>query len=297
MLTRDVSHAVQIATEPVVMASLVLDADTGLARGMSVASSGPAARAQAMQQALTKPAGTLPAGLPKRVLCGAGDADAVTRELAAFLDPQPLVSEVVSFEAEDIFDSFVGHMAGRHQPDTFAIPDDWAQLVAAAYEYWQAQPWRRWADDQHLDLVVRVAGVATRYVAIVLGQEGIQYGLVLYPGGVFPADTLQRRTPAERVSMPAGTVMFYLDPPYETPPEFRAKAVRYGWPTDADLIPAWVVDGPDGPADLDQAAVHRSILAITGVLTHDRESPGAITTGELILPGDTPGGFTIKQAA
>ena len=204
VLTRDVSHAVRIATDPVVVASLVLDADTGLARGMSVASSGPAARAQAMQQALTRPAGTLPPGTPKRVLCGIGDADAITDELAALLGAPPAVSEVVSVESEDIFDSFVGHMAGRRQPATFATPDDWAQLVAAGREYWQVQPWRRWADDQHLDLVVRVAGVATRYVAIVLGQEGIQRGLVLIPAecsqqarcGVGPASGC--RCPGER---------------------------------------------------------------------------------------------------
>ena len=98
--------------------------------------------------------------------------------------------------------------------------------------------------------------------------------------------------------MPAGTVMFYLDPPHETPPEFLAKAVRYGWPTDADLIPAWVVGGPDGPADLDQTAVHRLTLAITAVLTHDGESlDTTLTTGDLTLAGDVPGGFTVRPAA
>ena len=43
-----------------------------------------------MQQALTKPAGTLAAGPPERVLCRVGDTDAVTDELSAFLDPSPL---------------------------------------------------------------------------------------------------------------------------------------------------------------------------------------------------------------
>src|SRR5262249_41957687 len=147
VLTRDISHAVRIATDPVVVASLILDADTGLARGMSVASSGREARAQAIRQALTKPAGTLPSGPPgppRRVMCGLGGADAVTNELAALLDTPLVASEVVSVEAEDIFDSFVGHMAGRRQPETFATPDDWAGLVATAREYLQAEPWLRW---------------------------------------------------------------------------------------------------------------------------------------------------------
>ncbi|MGE5156342.1 MAG: hypothetical protein ACM3JP_02475 [Betaproteobacteria bacterium] len=182
MLTRDVSHAVHIDAQPVVVASMVLDVDTGLVRGMGVAESGRDARAQASRHALTRPAGTLPPGPPARVLCGPGDAQALTGELATLLDAPAKANEVVSVEAEDIFDSFVGHMAGRHQPEVFATPDDWARLIAAAEGFRQAPPWLRRADDRHLDLVVRVAGVAARYLAIVLGQEGVQRGLILYPG-------------------------------------------------------------------------------------------------------------------
>lgn len=299
VLTRDVSHAVRIADCPIVVASLILDAGTGLVRGMAVAPSGPDARAQAIQQALTKPAGPLPPGPPAAVLCGPGDADAVTSELAAFLDAPPAASEVVSAEAEDIFDSFVGHMAGRRQPETFPATDDWAQLVAVSYDYRQAEPWLRRADDQHLDLVVRAGEISARYVAIVLGQEGIQRGLVLYPGAVFPADSLLRQQTAEQATVPAGTLMYYLDPPHQTPPGFAARAARYGWPPDADLTPAWVAGGPDGgPADLDQTAVHRLVLAITAVLTHDGQphAPGP-TTGEMPLPGGILGSFRITTGA
>ena len=55
VLIRDVSHAVRVDGESRVAASLVLDADTGLVRGMSVDQSGADACAQAMRTALTRP--------------------------------------------------------------------------------------------------------------------------------------------------------------------------------------------------------------------------------------------------
>lgn len=232
------------------------------------------------------------------MLCGPGDGKVLTGELAELLTVPVTASEVVSVEAEDIFDSFIGHMGGRHQPDMFADPDDWARLYQAADSYRGAQPWRRWADDQHLDLIVRVAGVAARYLAIVLGQEGIQHGLVLYPGAAFPHDSMAGEPDQMRASLPAGTIMFYLDPAPQTPPEFTGNAARYGWPADADRLPAWVTRGPEGPADLDQTAVHRLTLALTAVLAHDSQPDRtATTTGQTKLPGQVSGGFTIKPAA
>lgn len=51
VLIRDVSHAVRIDGESTVVASLALDADTGLVRGMSVDRPGAAACTQAMRTA------------------------------------------------------------------------------------------------------------------------------------------------------------------------------------------------------------------------------------------------------
>jgi hypothetical protein len=70
VLIRDVSHAVRIDGESTVVASLVLDADTSLVRGMSVDRTGVGACAQAMRTALTRPAGDLPPQRPVRVLSG-----------------------------------------------------------------------------------------------------------------------------------------------------------------------------------------------------------------------------------
>ena len=294
VLIRDVSHAVRIDGEARVVASLILDADTGLARGMSVGRSEGESCSQAMRIALTRPAGALPPRRPSRVLCGVGYQNEVATELRNALRGAkvPAVTEVISVEAEDIFDSFVGQMSGRRQPEEFAAPADWQILFEQAADYAQAQPWLRWADDIRMDVVVRIDGVATRYIAVVIGHEGIQRGLVLYPGGVLPAD-LQDWQPGAPTLLPAGTLVCYLDPPDQAPPEFAAKAERYGWPADAALIPVWLVAGPDGTGDLDQLDVHRLTLALAAVVAHDRSRPAVRKTGEIVLAGGRRGTYSI----
>lgn len=275
------------------VASLVLDAQTGLARGMSVGRTGADACRQAMQAALTQPAGPLLPQPPAQVLCGVGHQAEVAAQLSKALHggTPPTVTEVVSVEAEDVLDSFVGHMAGRRQPDQFASPEDWQQLTDRAGDFLLAQPWQRWADDEHLDLIVRIGEVPARYVAIVLGQAGVQRGLVLYPGGVVPEELQDHQ--AGPGALPAGTILFYLDPPTQAPSEFVAKAARYGWPNGADLVPVWIVSATDGPADLDHTAVQRLTVALTAVLAHHRDHATGKTTGKTTLADGRQGGYTI----
>jgi len=295
VLLRDVSHAVRVEGESHLVASLVLDADTGVARGMCVDRTSVQACAQAMRTALTQPAGGLPPQRPARVLCGIGHREPVAAQVALVLGdgPLPEVTEVVSAEAEDILDSFVGHMAGRAQPDQFATPGDWAILVEHADTYRRAAPWRRWTDHDHLDLEVRVDGTSARYVTIVIGADGVQRGLVLYPGGALP-DGLAGWRPGAPTPVPAGSILFYLDPPAEAPQEFVAKAARYGWPVDASLTPVWLTTGPHGPADVDRIAVQRLTLAIAAVLAHDRQPGGSgPTTGTRTLAAGEQASYTL----
>jgi hypothetical protein len=123
-----------------------------------------------------------------------------------------------SLEAEDIVDSLVGHMAGRRQPDEFPTPGDWRLLVGLIHEYHKAEPWIHWSDIDQFDLVVKIDGVAARYLAVVLGQDGIQRGLALYPGEAGP-DELRDWQMADPTPMPDGTLLCYLDSPDETPHE------------------------------------------------------------------------------
>jgi hypothetical protein len=298
VMVRDVSHAVKVSGQSQIMACLVVDRDTGLARGAWAAPTSSEACAEAVRSALTKPAGPLPPQPPDRVLCGSDEAAELFAGLRLLDEIAPTVPEVAAVgEAEDVFDSFVGHMAGRRQPDEFPTPTDWQLLIGRSSDFCRVRPWLRWSDIDHVDLVVRVGGAA-RYIAVVIGQEGIQRGLVLYPGAVVP-EGLRDREPGVAVPMPTGTLLFWLDPPDEVPPEFAAKAARYGWPAQADLLPIWLVGGPDGPADLDRTNALRLTVAIDGVLAHDQHraasgNGGHTTTGQVTFADGQDGTFSIR---
>src|ERR1700736_394372 len=186
VMLRDVSDSVRVAGQRRVMAALALDADTGLARGFSMAASGRKALTEAFRAGRTRPAGLLPPGRPERILCSGAIVDDVSRTLAELFDQgaAPPVEEIVdAFEAEDIFDSFLGHMAGRNQPAELATSEDWAMFFEVSRRFPEAEPWTRWSDVNHLHLDLRLRSQETRYLALVLGNEGIQRGLVLYQIG------------------------------------------------------------------------------------------------------------------
>ena len=301
LMVRDLSHAVRIDGQPRVVACLVLDADTGLARGVAVADTSRAASGEAMRTALTRPAGPLPPQPPGRILCGGGRAADVLAELTPLL-PDGTVPAVADGspvdEAEDVFDSFVGHMAGRRQPEQHPTPADWQLLFAQASAYTRARPWLRWSDTDQLDLIVKVDDAAARYVAVVIGHEGIQRGLVLYPGAVLP-DQPHDWEPGRSTSLPTGTLLLWLDPPADVPPEFAGKAIRYGWPPEADFLPIPLTGGPDGPADLDRRAAHHLTLATIAVLTHAQRRPPPSrgrgkTAAKLNLADSHQGHYTIS---
>jgi hypothetical protein len=300
VMIRDVSHAVRVKDQPRVAASLVLDAETGLARGISVTPTVQEACAEAMHEALTKSAGPLQPQAPARVRCTDGQIATVVTELIRLLADaaMPAVAEgpPVS-EAEDIFDSFIGHLAGRRQPKEFPAPPDWQALFAQAGDYSRAKPWQRFSDMDHLNLVLEIDGAGSRYVAVVIGQQGIQRGLVLYPDGALlserPGSNSDRRSP-----MPTGTLLLWLDPPDEVPPEFAAKATRYGWPDAAELLPVCLIGGPNGLADLDRRSAHHLTLAVAAVLAHDQRLRAprngiAKTIGELALPHNQRGTYSV----
>jgi hypothetical protein len=299
VMIRDVSHAVRVEGQPRVVASLVLDADTGLTRGISVTPTVQEACAEAMHKALTTQAGPLPPQAPARVRCTDGQIATVVTELIRLRADEalPAVAEgpPVS-EAEDIFDSFIGHLAGRRQPDEFPAPPDWQALFTQAGDYCQARPWLRFSDVDYINMTVEIDDAAARYVAVVIGQQGIQRGLVLYPDDTLPGRPDPRGD--EPAPMPAGTLLLWLDPPGEVPPEYAAKATRYGWPSDTDLLPVCLIGGPAGLADLDRRSTHHLTLAIAALLAHDRrrQAPGngiTRTTGELTLPDNQRGMYSI----
>lgn len=119
VMSRDVSHFIRVADQPVVIAVLILDVDTGFIRGLSAAEDISNALSQSVERALNKPAGSLPPGYPQRILAAVGMGDLVAAELGRQpgLNLIPPVDEIVpGAEAEEIFDLFVESMAGLRQP-------------------------------------------------------------------------------------------------------------------------------------------------------------------------------------
>lgn len=297
VMIRDVSHAISVQDQSAVIASLILDADTGLVRGLSLGGTARGACAQAIRTALTRPAGPLPPQPPGRVLHDQAHVSEVLDELAAALpdDASPDISCIPPLaEAEDIFDSLIGHLAGRAQPDDPPGPADWQHFYLRAGEYCRSRPWDRWSDADHLDLRVRIGAATTRYLAVVMGNAGIQRGLALYPGAALPSGMSDWR-PGDPPPTPPGTLLLWLDPPDEVPAEFTARATRYGWPDDHGIVPLPLAVTADGPADVDRTQTHHLTVAMTAVLAHRRGPAGAEgTTGNVDLTDGDQASFTIR---
>ena len=276
VLIRDIADSIQIPDEPEVVAAMVLDADTGLVRGLSVAASGVEACEKAMVLALTQPAAELPALPPRRVVHGEAVADEVRAALGRARgevaetgpDPELFVADAIP-EAEDIFDSFVGRLLGRHQPIEPPTAEDWPQFYAVARDYLTAEPWQRWSDADHLRLHVMIDEDTVPYVAVVMGQAGIQRGLALYPGEDLPAG-MADWAPGDAVAFPSGSVVIWLDGREDSPPEFVNKALRYGWPVEAREVPLPLAVDAEGPGDLDQDGLRLLTVGATAVLAHDQ---------------------------
>jgi hypothetical protein len=281
LLVRDVTAAASVAGQPRTMASIVLDADTGLIRGASVAATAQEACTQAAEAALTQPAGPLPPHVPVTVVYPDGefaaDALAALGEVLPSTGATALLAAPAIPEAEDIFDSLVGHLAGRPQPTDAPGPSEWTDLYELAAAYCRAEPWRRWSDADLLDLVVTLDDEPTRYVAVVLGQEGVQHGLAIYPGDDLPAG-LRDWQPGETPPLPEGSATLWLDPPSELPHEYVARASRYGWPSDLPLAPIPVSAGPSGLGDLAREPARHLTLALAAVVgLDDRMASGTVT--------------------
>ncbi|MDA8393310.1 MAG: hypothetical protein M0Z87_11070 [Actinomycetota bacterium] len=308
VLGRDISESVQIDGEPQVRAAMVLDMVTGLVRGLAAAPTEMDAIAQAVEMGLTKPAGGLPPERPDEVLC-APELEAQIGQILPSLisrDHLPPVRAIEPpAESEDIFDSFLGHLSGREQPDEPPPdPSDWALLYRSALDFYRAAPWTRWDDGVVLALETSSHETEGGWAAVVLGSSGIQRGLLLCPGGHMPAG-LDDQKVGHPVPMPPGTLSLMLDPPSELPSDVRDKAVRYGWPPEAELVPGAFRLHPEGRGDLGEADAQLLAVALAAVTAHDSRGPIAVgsarqaTKGQIVLGNGRTAKFSIalKPAA
>jgi hypothetical protein len=304
VMIRDVEDIARLVEDDDTVIGMVFDRATNAVQGVSSAPTAEQACAQAIEMAAVTPLLPVPGGPPSEVVCGAGFADVVRAALAQSRPDRaaPTVTETADFGAlEDIVDSYVGGaLSGRLQPDPHdhAGPDDWRLLVDLSRRYRATEPWKRWSVPDQLDLVVRVDGVAMRYRVVVVGAEHPQRGVFLYPGATMPSG-LYNLDQDGMEPMPQGTLMFYLDTEGDAPPEFRARARRYGWPADSDAIPVWVQGGPGKLTDVGRTDVRHLALALSAVLAHDAPGlpaadRGGTTTGELVFAGDVAGEYSIS---
>lgn len=295
VLFRDVSPTVRVAGQDRVVTSLVLHAETGLILATSMAATPEESLAGAFESALTRTVAELTPAPPTRVVFNVD----VSREVrsavsAASLGSPELIEAAEMLEAEDVFDSLVGHLSGRAQPHQPPTSEDWSMLIGQTLAFLRAQPWLRWSDASHLRLRLTVDGATKAYVAIVMGNAGVQRGLALYVGTSLP------RAVADGF-VPSGTLLLFLDAEGEAPPELGRKAVRYGWPTEEALLPTWVLGSPQGPGDLSDLDAQRCQLALAAVLAVDAQGPvlaGAETTpltGEVGLSEGRVGRYEITR--
>jgi len=298
VMVRDISHAVQIADQPVIVLCVVFDVDTGLVLGIAALPSGTEACRTAINTALTTPAigAPFPPGPPGRVLCTADALAYAETELATLLGPSAVTPELVvpGPEAEDIVDSFIGRLSGRAQPDEPPEPSDWRHLVELIGRYTAAKPWTDPATNRvDLSLSIMVDGELANYVPVVLGHDRIQLGLVLYPGREMP-ESVTAWQPGQEVAMPEGTLMCYLEPPDETPREAAGRAVRHGWPPDSGLFPIFASVASNGLADIARRDTRHLALAAAAVLQYTgRPDDEAETADSMTFPDGRVGEYSL----
>jgi hypothetical protein len=303
VLSRDISDSVRIDGEPHVRAGMVLDIATGLVRAVAAGKTEVDAVAQAVEMGLTQPSGGLLPGRPDEVLCALGREAQINEILSSLIadDRLPPVRAIEPpADAEDIFDSFVGHMSGRPQPTEPPSPSDWELLYRCAFDFYRSAPWTRWDDGIVLALEASIENTDGGWAAVVMGSSGIQHGLVLYPGGHVPAG-LDDWEPGLSVPMPPGTLSLMLDPPLDLPSDLRIKASRYGWPPGTELVPAVLRLGREGGGDPGEADAQLLAVALTAVTAHDARGPVAVgsahqvTNGEIVLGNGRRASFSIAQ--
>ena len=211
----------------------------------------------------------------------------------------PTVEEVVpGAEAEDIFDSFVGQMAGRGQPAEPPSPGAWQVLFDQMQAFAEAAPWDRWADDIDFGATLELAGKKYRVNGVVMGNAGIQPGLALFPGEVVEIDG---EGPAPPWPYEAGTLACTLDDPTDIPAEITARASRYGWPRTLRIVPSFFGMDQGGGRDFSAQDADLFCVLTAAVVAHDRHyrrpsaKAGAPTNGKVLLSGSRTTRFSVRH--
>lgn len=276
---------------------VVIDVSTSAIVAMAAEEADHVARRHALSHARLSPMADVPH--PERIVCFENGADALRAEAAVSWPGCPVedVADATLLRSmEDAVDSLIGKMLGRRQPDQQPSPDDWRAFTECAARYRQTEPWKRWTVADQLSLFVWLDDVMARFLVVITGDGDTQHGFMLYPGGAIPSGLYDPEHDGMQ-PMPEGTLMFYLDSDGDVPPEFAAKARRYGW-TSAET-PIAIHGGPGDIADVSATELRHVVLALEAVLAHDAPRlPAAdragTTFGQMIFADGVTGDYSIS---
>jgi hypothetical protein len=305
VLVRDVTEVAPVDGLDETHVSLVLDLATGLLHGAGVGATAAEARVGAMRSALTSAVGPASGQAPERVVCPLGQAADVRVDLAAALpgvgQELPIEEAALPRAVDEVMDELVEHFAGPSGPEEEPTSEEWSFLVGRTLEYARQQPWHDWPDELQLRARLTVGGESTSYVVAVIGREGLQAGLVLYPGRdqrdvIVPADDWE---PDQPLPFGDGSLLLHLNPPDDTVEHLAQLAVAHGWPADGQYMPVWLSAGPGGFAELERVEAVRLGLALAAVLARANRRPGPSgrLSGRVALPGGMSGSYTVTDLA
>jgi hypothetical protein len=290
VIARDISDSVQVGGLNTVAAAFALDPATGLILGSGIA----ADAVGAVRDVLKKISAAANGPQSPRLVCPAELLSMVAGGLPAAWRNAEIAAVQPGVEVEDLFDSLVGHLAGRAQPNDLPSPADWSTLFRQAQAFVEAAPWRRLADDVQLQMDLRLAGTAVHRVGIILGNGGVTYGFALYPGDAEPRGRAARFDP---MAPPPGTLVMTLDPASELPEYLVAKARRYQWSDSLALLPVFFAWTGGGAADLSSDEVALLAMALAAALAGADERRTAPIAGDMILSGGRSGHYQVALSA
>jgi hypothetical protein len=304
VLARDVSESVVVSGQRRTAVAVVFDAAAGMIVNITPGTSSEDVLRRALKGALVRPAAPLRKLVPERLVSPPELVEAVrtTATTLSKLAAVEVTEGVGMDDAEEIFDSIVGHMEGRDQPTDPPSVGDWRVLYDELRSYAEAAPWRRWTDSDWFRASLEVEGASVERVCVVLGNAGLQHGFnaVADPTMLehLAADESSRRNPLQHLDQ---ALIVHLDPWRETKGVHGDKARRYGWPSEARFVPSLLTVRDGGPADLSCADSRLLTLALRAVLTEDARrltvagAGSATTAGEVTFHDGSVGRFAVAR--
>jgi hypothetical protein len=290
VMARDISDSVQVGGLKTVAAAFAIAPETGLMLGTGVA----ADTASAVRDLLKSVSAAANAPQLPRLLCPPELLGLLERELPASWRKAEIAAVQPGVEVEDLFDSLVGHLAGRAQPNDLPLPADWSTLYRQAQAYVEEAPWQLLADDVRLQMDLRLGGTAVHRVGVILGNGGVTYGFALYPGDAEPGVRAARFDP---MAPPPGTLVMTLDPASELPGYLAARARRYQWPDSLALLPVFFAWTGEGAADLGSDEVALLAIALAAAVAGADQDGTAPAAGDMILSGGRSGHYQVMVSA